>query len=96
MNRLALVTASLVAALSLTFAAPSSASVATTKSDSRESLLEARANGVLREPKAGSRRMAAKREEAQQSPSLGAPSRDERVDATAARCEARAGRDKLR
>jgi hypothetical protein len=90
MNRLALVTASLVAALSLTFAAPSSASVAT-KKDSRESLLEARANGAPREPKAGSRTASSKQQEARSS----APIRDERVDATAARCDARA-RDKLR
>lgn len=91
MNRLALATAALVAALSLTFATPSSASLATQK-DSRESRLEARANGGLREPKAGSRMVSAKEEEARPS----APIRDERVDATAARSEARAGRDKLR
>lgn len=91
MNRLALVSASLVAALSLTYAEPSSASVVTEK-DSREALLEARVNGAPREPKAGPRRGAGKKEEARPS----APSRDERADTTAARCEARAGRDKLR
>lgn len=95
MNRISLVTAALAAALSITLAAPSSAATATAKHDSRESLLEARANGVLREPKAGSRRAGPKVEEARPCrPSQ--PSSNDRVDGTAARADARAGRDKLR